>query len=85
MRKGDTTRAQLGKWEAEFVRGMERMRRLVLAYYEGFSFGRFVKRFPHLKGYLTDLLIGDLFRDEVDAVSAPMEEIRKEMAARKAE
>ena len=40
------------------------MRRLVCEFYDGFSFGRFVKRHPHLKGHLTDLLIGDLFKDE---------------------
>ena len=43
------------------------MKRLVVEYYEGFSFGRFVKRHPHLKGHLTDLLIGDLF-DEKTAI-----------------
>ncbi len=76
LSRGDTTAAQLGKWEPEFVRGMERMRRLVLAYYEGFSFGRFVRKHPHLKGHLTDLLIGDLFKDSVDEVWAPMEAMR---------
>lgn len=77
LREGDTSAAQLGKWEAEFVRGMERMRRLVCEYYDGFSFGRFVKNYPHLKGYVTDLLIGDLFRDEVDAVIEPMNAMRQ--------
>ncbi|MEX2187423.1 MAG: NAD(P)/FAD-dependent oxidoreductase [Pirellulales bacterium] len=77
---GDTTGEQLGHWQADFVRGMDRMRRLVVAYYEGFSFGHFVKRFPHLKGYITDLLVGDLFDEKVDAVWEPMEELRKEMA-----
>jgi hypothetical protein len=57
---------------------MERMRRLVCAYYDGFSFGRFVKRFPHLKGLVTDLLIGDLFKDEVDQVWPAMEAIWEE-------
>ncbi len=76
LARGDTSGAQLGKWEADFVRGMERMRRLVCAYYEGFSFGRFVRRYPHLKGHLTDLLIGDLFKDSVDEVWGPMEEMR---------
>jgi hypothetical protein len=51
---------------------MDRMRRLVCAYYDGFSFGRFVRRYPHLKGHLTDLLIGDLFKDSVDEVWGPM-------------
>jgi flavin-dependent dehydrogenase len=79
LAKGDTSGAQLGQWEPEFVQGMERMRRLVCAYYDGFSFGRFVKRFPHLKGLVTDLLIGDLFKDEVDQVWPAMEQIWDEV------
>jgi flavin-dependent dehydrogenase len=77
LRQGDTSAAQLGKWEPGFVQGMDRMRRLVCEYYDGFSFGRFVKKHPHLKGHLTDLLIGDLFKDEVDEVIAPMDEVRR--------
>jgi flavin-dependent dehydrogenase len=77
LAKGDTSAAQLGKWEAEFVRGMERMRRLVCEYYDGFSFGRFVHHHPQYKGHLTDLLIGDLFRDDVDEVWGPMESVRQ--------
>lgn len=80
LAKGDTSAAQLGKWEAEFVKGMDRMRRLVVEYYDGFSFGRFVRQHPDLKGYLTDLLIGDLFEDKVDAVIEPMNTMRREMA-----
>ena len=49
------------------------MRRLVCEYYDGFSFGGFVKAFPHLQGTVTDLLIGDLFTDRVDNVWKPME------------
>ena len=81
LAKGDTSAAQLGKWSGEFNRGMDRMRRLVCEYYDGFSFGRFVKKHPHLKGHLTDLLIGDLFKDEVDEVIGPMDEMRAEMTA----
>ncbi len=81
LRKSDTSAAQLGKWEADFVKGMDRMRRLVCEYYDGFSFGRFVKKYPHFKGLLTDLLIGDLFKDEVDQVVEPMNAIRAEMKA----
>ena len=83
LQKDDTSAAQLGKWEAEFVKGMDRMRRLVCEYYDGFSFGRFVKKYPHFKGLLTDLLIGDLFKDEVDEVVEPMNVIRAEMKAAK--
>ena len=38
-----------------------------------FSFGAFVRRYPELRGTVTDLLIGDLFTDRVDKVWAPME------------
>jgi flavin-dependent dehydrogenase len=62
LAKNDTSAAQLGKWGPEFKEGMGRMRRLVVEYYDGFSFGRFVKRNPEQKGHLTDLLIGDLFK-----------------------
>ena len=78
LKSGDTSGAKLGAWEPEFVRGMDRMRRLVCEFYDGFSFGRFIRRHPHLKGYVTDLLIGDLFKDDVDQVWAPMDEMRKE-------
>jgi flavin-dependent dehydrogenase len=68
LARGDVSAAQLGKWGPEFIKGMNRMRRLVLEYYNGFSFGRFVKKHQNFKGHLTDLLIGDLFRDGVDEV-----------------
>ena len=42
-------------------------------YYDGFSFGKFVNAYPHLRGTVTDLLIGDLFEDKVDKVWQPME------------
>src|SRR5207302_732534 len=81
LRTGDLSGEQLSKWQAEFARGVDRMRRLVCAFYEGFSFGRFVKAHPHLKGHLTDLLIGDLFRDEVDDVWEPMQEMYPHLAS----
>jgi len=75
LAKGDLSAAQLGKWGPTFNRGVDRMRRLVCEYYDGFSFGKFVRAFPHLKGLVTDLLIGDLFTDRVDAVWGPMESL----------
>ena len=51
------------------------MRRLVCEYYDGFSFGRFVRKYPELRGTVTDLLIGDLFTDRVDKVWAPLESL----------
>jgi flavin-dependent dehydrogenase len=80
LKNGDTSAGQLGKWEPDFSRGMDRMRRLVCEYYDGFSFGRFVKKHPHLKGYVTDVLIGDLFNDDVDVLWPLMDAMRAENA-----
>ncbi len=84
LAKNDLSEAQLRKWEPGFLAGMDRMRRLVIAYYEGFSFGRFVRRHPHLKGYVTDVLIGDVFKDEVDVLWPLIDEMRAEQAAYRA-
>ncbi len=75
LAKGDTSAAQLGRWGDMFNKGVDRMRRLVCEYYDGFSFGRFIKAFPHLRGKVTDLLIGDLFDDKVDEVWGPLESL----------
>lgn len=74
---GDTSEAKLRGWEADYFRGMERMRQLVLAYYSGLSFGRFVAQHPHRKGDITDLLIGDLFRPELDETLGLIQEAVK--------
>ncbi|HZZ81699.1 MAG TPA: NAD(P)/FAD-dependent oxidoreductase [Gemmataceae bacterium] len=78
LKNNDVSAAQLGKWGDLFNRGVDRMRRLVCEYYDGFSFGRFVKNYPHLKNTVTDLLIGDLFTDRVDEVWQPMETLYPE-------
>jgi flavin-dependent dehydrogenase len=75
LARGDVSAAQLGKWGPGFNRGVDRMRRLVCEYYDSFSFGKFVRTFPHLTGKVTDLLIGDLFNDRVDEVWGPMESL----------
>ena len=69
----DFSAVQLGKWAPLLNEGIDRMRRLVCEYYDGFSFGDFIRKFPEMKGTLTDLLIGDLFSDRVDRVWKPME------------
>ena len=73
--RGDVSAAQLGRWSRAFNQGVDRMRRLVCEYYNGFSFGQFVRQYPQLAGTVTDLLIGDLFTDRVDAVWGPMESL----------
>jgi flavin-dependent dehydrogenase len=75
LRTGDTTGAKLGAWGPAFNEGVDRMRRLVAEYYDGFSFGNMVRKYPDMQGTLTDLLIGDLFTDRVDRVWAPLESL----------
>lgn len=76
--KNDTSEAQLRTWEKPFLQGVDRIRRLVCEYYDGLSFGRFVKKHPHLKGLVTDVLIGEVFKDEVDVLWPLMDEMRAE-------
>ncbi len=78
---GDTSERQLRRWEPQYNRGMDRMRRLVCEFYDGFNFGQFVRQHPHLKNRITDLLIGDLFNDEVDVLWPLMDAMRNEQSA----
>jgi flavin-dependent dehydrogenase len=77
LARGDSSAAQLGSWGETFNEGVDRMRRLVCEYYDGFSFGEFVRNYPDLRNTITDLLIGDLFTDKPDKVWAPMESMYK--------
>lgn len=81
---GDTSEKVLRRWEKPYNDGMDRMRRLVCEFYEGFNFGRFVKKHPDLKGLVTDVLIGDVFKSEVDVLWPLMDDLRKEVAQEKA-
>ncbi len=85
LASGDTSAAVLGAWEPDFRKGMDRMRRLVMAYYNGFSFGCFVKRHPFLRGPLTAFLLGDLFKDDLDTVLADIDIMQAEIDAEQAE
>ena len=78
LEKNDLSADRLGCWGEDYVRGMDRMRRLVYEFYDGFNFGKFVKRFPHLRGHVTDLLIGDLFNERLDEIVEPLEILRAE-------
>ncbi|HMP60978.1 MAG TPA: NAD(P)/FAD-dependent oxidoreductase, partial [Gemmatales bacterium] len=64
----DPSEARLRTWEPAYVQGMERMRRLVCVFYDGFNFGRFVRNHPDKKGLVTDVLIGNLFHDGLDGL-----------------
>jgi len=79
LKNNDTSAEQLGRWGPQFIQGMDRMKRLVYAFYEGFSFGGFIRKNPDMKRHVIDLLVGDLFKDSVDTVVEPMEMMRQEM------
>lgn len=75
LQKNDTTAGQLGSWGPGFIAGMDRMRRLVCEFYDGLNFGRFVRKNADKKGLVTDILIGDLFKDEVDELWPLLDEL----------
>jgi len=79
LKANDLNAARLGAWGPEFVTGMDRIRKLVYAYYDGFSFGKFVAKYPHMKRHITDLLIGDVFKETLDEVWEPMADVQREI------
>ena len=76
LAKGDTSMAQLGGWGPEYIAGMERMRKLVCLFYDGLNFGKFVREYPEQKGLVTDVLIGDIFKPDIDALWPLMDGIQ---------
>ncbi len=80
LRSGDLSSAKLGEWGPEFLAGMDRLKKLVYAFYDGFSFAAFVRKYPHMKRHITDLLIGDVFKPTLDEVWEPMADVQRELA-----
>jgi flavin-dependent dehydrogenase len=80
----DFSTERLGAWGSKFLTGMDRMKRLVYAFYEGFNFGSFIRKHPEMKRHLIDLLIGDLFKDSVDEIIEPLDAMRAEFRASQA-
>jgi flavin-dependent dehydrogenase len=63
--KGDVSASRFADYGASLCQGIENMRKLVYAFYDpAFSFGGLIKEHPHLRGPLTDCLIGDLFEQD---------------------
>jgi flavin-dependent dehydrogenase len=78
LAKNDLSGAQLGKWGQSLSDGMHAMRKLVYAFYtKTFSFGQFMRMYPQYKKNLVDLLIGDVFRPEINAI---FEDMKQEVA-----
>ncbi|MEM6917053.1 MAG: tryptophan 7-halogenase, partial [Verrucomicrobiota bacterium] len=76
LREGDTSANQFSSYGENLCTAIERMRKVVYAFYhDDFSFGKLVKRHPHLRPALTDLLIGNIFIDQFDELFKGMEDI----------
>ncbi len=70
---GDTSGARLGAWGPAFYEGVQTVRKLVYAFYtKDFSFGRFNREFPQHKKDIVNILIGNVFREDVSGVFGPM-------------
>lgn len=71
---GDTSAARFEAYTDQFQSGIEAMRKLVYAFYsEGFSFGKLLKKHPHLRSDLTDCLIGKMSTDFTPLFNATAE------------
>jgi flavin-dependent dehydrogenase len=78
--RDDTSAAVLGSWGPDYVAGLERMRKLVCGFYDGLNFGRLVRDHGEAKPLITDILIGDIFKGDIDALW-PLVEAAKEPAS----
>jgi flavin-dependent dehydrogenase len=73
LEKDDVSAAQLGKYGQEYLDGMETFRKLVYAFYDrDFSFGDFLKDHPECHEAVVHLLIGNVYREPIDALFAPL-------------
>jgi len=62
LKAGDTSAGRFADYTERVVAAIEAMRKLVYAFYDdGFNFGKLLKKHPHLRGPLTDVLIGHVF------------------------
>lgn len=79
----DPSEARLRSWETEHMKAMDRMRYLVCAFYDGLNFGKLVRKFPDKKHLITDVLVGNLFNEEVDQLKDMIAELvaEEQMAA----
>ena len=70
----DFSAARLGRHGKEFLAGMEAMRKLVYAYYSpDFNFADFLRKYPECKDDLVNLLIGNVYRKNVNGLLESMD------------
>jgi flavin-dependent dehydrogenase len=75
FKNDDFSAERLGQFQGMLDGGIESMRKLVHAFYsDGFSFSQFLKKYPAQRVNIINLLIGDVFKEGVDDIYAPMSE-----------
>lgn len=75
LSEGDFSGERFAEYGEQMCRGIEAMRKLVYAFYDvKFSFGKVVRANAHLRGRLTDCLIGDLFDKDFEELFAAVGE-----------
>ena len=75
FKTNDFSAERLGQFQPKLDNGIESMRKLVHAFYsEDFSFSQFLKKYPDQRVNIINLLIGDVFKEGVDDIYAPMSE-----------
>lgn len=79
--RGDTSAAAIGCWGPDYVAGLERMRKLVCGFYEGLNFGQLVRQHGEAKPLITDILIGDIFKGDIDALWPLVDEAKESAPA----
>jgi flavin-dependent dehydrogenase len=73
FKHNDFSGARLGQYQTKLDNGIESMRKLVYAFYnEGFSFSKFLHKYPEQRKNIISLLMGDVFKDGVDDIYGPM-------------
>ncbi len=74
----DFSGARLGRHGPELVAGIDALRKLVYAYYDpDFSIAQFLKQYPEQQENLVHLLIGNVYRINVDGLLRAMDEYRE--------
>ena len=77
--ENDLSPEKLGRWQPAYDVGVENFRRLVYAFYDmDFNFGRFLARFPEHRGRVTDVLVGNVFKPDVELM---FEDVSDELAS----
>ncbi|QDU79206.1 hypothetical protein Pla110_09110 [Polystyrenella longa] len=74
LQANDLSPERLGAWQADYRKGVENFRKLVLAFYTPeFRFGEFLKVHPQYHSNLVDILIGDVFKPNVGEMFEAMD------------